>query len=124
MPGNLKKPRNNQFGAWGEQEAERFLVGKGLEIIAKNFRIREGEIDLIARDGEETVFIEVKTRKNSNFGYPEEAVTEEKLEHLISAAESYLTVHPEIKSWRIDVLALISSPGKEPTDIEWYKNVE
>jgi putative endonuclease len=104
--------------------AESYFVNLGLEVVEKNFRTREGEIDLIVRDGQEIVFVEVKTRTSSSFGYPEEAVTEEKMAHLTAAAEKYLEKHPEIDSWRMDVLAIIGRPGKGSPQFEWYKNVE
>lgn len=122
-----EKPKQlyrKQIGSWGEGEAEKYLCENGCKIIAKNFRTREGEIDLIVSEGEEIVFVEVKTRTNLNFGYPEEAVTDEKLGHLIAAAESYLQDHQEINAWRMDVVAILGKPGKNPLSFEWFKNVE
>jgi putative endonuclease len=120
----IGNPYRKRIGFWGENEAEKYLVGQGLEIIERNFHTREGEIDIIAKDENDVVFIEVKTRTNLNFGFPEEAVTEEKLDHLISAAESYLQKHQEITSWRMDVLSILGKPGSIEPEFEWFKNVE
>lgn len=111
------------FGRWGEDQAARFLTGKGYLILAHNVRTSYGEIDLIARqdtghgpgepdpggpEGEGTiVFVEVKTRSSDAFGLPEEAVTARKQAHLYAAAQSYLQEHPELDGpWRIDVVAI------------------
>lgn len=112
------------IGDWGEAEAEKYFVNLGLEFVQKNFHTRGGEIDLILRDGEEIVFVEVKTRTSAALGYPEEAVTEEKMDHMIEAAEKYMEDHPEVREWRMDVLAIIGKPGRGTPQFEWYKDVE
>jgi putative endonuclease len=111
------------LGAWGEQQAEVYLINHGLIIIDKNFRTRAGEVDIIAREEDELIFVEVKTRTNSEFGFPEEAVTETKLEHLIEAAEAYLEKQAVLPPWRVDVLAVIGTPNSKTVQIEWFKNV-
>ena len=118
-----EKDRYRQIvGAWGEHQAAGFLLANGLQVLEKNYRTSEGEIDLIARDGDEIVFVEVKTRTNLNFGFPEEAVTEEKLEHLTTAAELYLLEYLEEQDWRIDVIAIQGKPGDESPEFEWFKD--
>lgn len=112
------------IGDWGEAEAEKYFVNLGLEFVQKNYHTRGGEIDLILRDGEEIVFVEVKTRTSAALGYPEEAVTEEKMDHMIEAAEKYMEDHPEVREWRMDVLAIIGKPGRGTPQFEWYKDVE
>jgi len=113
-----------EIGTWGETEAEKYFTKLGLKLIQKNYRTRFGEIDLIMQDGDEYVFVEVKTRTTPSFGFPEEAVNDEKIDHLTEAAEKYLETHPEIEEWRMDVLAIIGKPGMTNPQIEWYKNVE
>ena len=71
----MLSPRQ-QFGDYGEQVAEKVLVKKGYKILERKFRSRMGEIDLIAKDRETLVFVEVKSRLNNKFGRPEEAVNE------------------------------------------------
>jgi putative endonuclease len=111
------------IGSWGEKQGEMYLQRQGLETIEKNYQTRMGELDIIARDGEEIVFVEVKTRTNLESGFPEEGVTDEKLEHLIEAAESYLDKHNPNQPWRMDVLAIIGRPGSKTVQFEWFKDV-
>jgi putative endonuclease len=118
-----EKDRYRQIiGAWGEDLAAEYLIKHGLKIIDRNYRTREGEIDLIAQEEDTLVFIEVKTRTNQDFGFPEESVTEEKLEHLHDAAEQYLTEHLEVARWRYDVIAILGKPEKSDTQIEWFQD--
>jgi len=92
-------------GARGELLAEQFLQQKGFTIIQKNYRIQGGEIDLITQKDGYTVFFEVKTRTNSSFGLPEDAITYHKRRKLLRAMYTYLYDHPA-KKWRFDLLAL------------------
>jgi putative endonuclease len=106
---------NQSFGKEGEQAAEKFLLGQGYKILARNFRTRFGEIDIIAKDGDCLVFAEVKARSGSGYGLPEEAVTAAKQRHLIAASQIYLSqkkMHHFL--WRIDVLAL--TPSRHPRE--------
>lgn len=94
-------------GVLGEQLACEFLVKKGYSIIERNYRIRGGEIDIIAMDAKDIVFIEVKLRKSSTFGYPEEAVGSVKLRRIAKAIKSYLHAKREKYSYiRFDIIAL------------------
>ena len=94
--------RKQSLGRWVEARAADFVVGQ-----AYNWRCENGEIDLVAQDGAVLVFVEVKARSSQRFGYPEEAVTPAKQQHLIEAAQSYLQAHPEHDGdWRIDVIAV------------------
>lgn len=95
-----------QLGAAGERRAEKYLTTLGYGFVAANYRTRFGEIDLIMRDGEVLVFVEVKTRRGSRQGYPEEAVTWFKLRHTVKAAEAYCITHKHTGNWRIDVVAV------------------
>ena len=86
------------------------MKGLGYKIIARNFRTRWGELDLVAKDRECLVFAEVKTRHDDSFGRPEEAVTRTKQEHLIKAAQIYLNQTKQAHVlWRIDVLGLLQN---------------
>lgn len=78
------------LGAVGEKSAVNFLKKQGYKILEKNFKTRVGEIDIIAKDGEEIVFVEVKTRTSDNFGEPSEAVNHKKQEKYHYVAEQYL----------------------------------
>jgi len=82
---------NKRFvGSTGESIACRFLKDKGYKIIEKNFRCRSGEIDIVAMDGEDLCFIEVKMRKSSSYGPPYLAVTPQKQKQISIAALNYL----------------------------------
>ncbi|MBU0614396.1 YraN family protein [Patescibacteria group bacterium] len=95
------------FGNKSEQRAARFLKSKGLRIITRQYRTRFGEIDIIARQGKEIVFVEVKARKTNEFGYPEEAVNKNKIKKIIEAGFFYLQeTKQENVPWRIDVIAV------------------
>ncbi len=118
-----EKDRYRQvIGAWGEDQAAEYLIKQGLTILERNYRTREGEVDLIARDGDTLIFVEVKTRTNQEFGYPEEAVTEEKIEHIHNVAEDYLVEHLEVTDWRIDVIAIQGKPGSQDPEFEWFQD--
>ncbi len=95
-------------GKEGEQVATEFLKYLGYEIIERNFQTRQGEIDIIAKDKEEYVFIEVKTRKNKNYGEPIDAIDKRKIEHMKGAIRYYLYIHQlENELIRIDVIEVL-----------------
>jgi putative endonuclease len=102
-----------QFGDYGEKVAEKVLIKKGYKILERKFRSRMGEIDLIAQDNKTLVFVEVKSRLNTKYGRPEEAVTPWKIRHIQKTAEYYCLIH-KIKSakMRIEVVAIQYKEGK------------
>lgn len=92
---------------WGEHLAADYLQKQGYTILESNARTAYGEIDLIARQQNVTVFVEVKTRSSSAFGPPEAAITPRKREHLLASAQAYLQAHPQLDGdWRVDVIAI------------------
>ncbi len=101
------KIESRPFGQWGEEIAAQFLEKKGYHILEKHFFFQHAEIDLIARDGSYLVFIEVKTRSSSEYGLPEEALSERKKRLLRKAAEGYLYLN-QIKEadCRFDVVTV------------------
>lgn len=101
------------LGKYGEDLACDYLKKTGYKIIERNFRIRGGEIDIIALDGKTLVYVEVKTRSNHKFGLPEESVTPHKLRFLERASKFYRLQRkhlPELE--RIDVVAIDLSAEK------------
>jgi putative endonuclease len=94
-----------KFGNAAEEDAAAFLVSKGFSIIERQFRSRFGEVDLIAKDGDEYVMVEVKARNDHEFGYPEESVTRSKLRKIEIVADEYMMRFPRAP-WRIDVIAI------------------
>lgn len=101
------------LGARGEDLAERYLKRAGYRILARNYRCRYGEIDLIAEEGGSLVFIEVKTRSGPGFGHPLEAVDRHKRGQLSRAARRYLEeAEADERICRFDVVAVCL--GGEP----------
>ena len=97
---------------WSEDIAAEFLQRQGLELLVTNYRYRTGEIDLIMIDDQTLVFVEVKQRRDSQFGRPEESVGMAKQAKLRRTAASYLQRHDRSQSWpcRFDVVAITGSP--------------
>lgn len=96
-----------QLGRWGENVAAIHLESIGYQILARNWRSRQGEIDLIAKVGEVIAFVEVKTRRGSEYGLPEEALTAAKANQVIRLAEEYLMQNDlDDVDWRIDLVAV------------------
>ena len=111
------------LGALGEKRAAEFLKRKGYRILETNFRCREGELDIISRDKDCLVFVEVRTRSSTDFGTPEESVTRAKREKLVSVALAYLQTHRNLpESWRFDVVAVEVDRGGQTTRIEVIEN--
>ena len=111
------------LGALGEKRAREFLKKRGYRIVETNFRCREGEIDIIARDKDYLVFVEVRTRTGSQFGTPEESITFAKREKLTSVALAYLQTHKNLPSlWRFDVVAIEVGSDGQTTRIEVIQN--
>lgn len=93
-------------GRRAEERAAEFLRSLGYRILARNYRWQGGEIDLIARDGDWLVFVEVKARSSRAYGLPEEAITPQKRHRLLQTARRYLQQHPTELPVRFDVVAL------------------
>jgi putative endonuclease len=101
-----------RLGHDGEQIASEFLVRAGYSIVARNYRCKLGEIDIVARDGEYLVFIEVKTRTGSGCGSPAAAVTPRKQRQICKAAQCYLAEHRLFDTpARFDVVAIVIANG-------------
>lgn len=95
------------IGKFGEAQVEKYLLKKNYTILNKNFRCNRGEIDIIALDKKQIVFIEVKSRTNTKYGLPSESVTKQKLKHIYKTAEYYLYLNKlEKENTRIDVIEL------------------
>ncbi len=96
-----------KIGKFGEDEAVKYLVQKDYKILDRNFNCNRGEIDIIALDKKEIVFIEIKSRKSLKYGLPSEAVTKNKLKHIYKTAEYYLYIRNlEKENTRIDVIEI------------------
>lgn len=112
------------FGNRCEIKAARFLEGKGYRILAHQFKTKHGEIDLVAEKDNELIFIEVKARKNTRFGYPEEAVRYNKLQKMAAAASVYLEQRELfVQPFRFDVIAMLLKENNE-FEIEHLEGID
>ncbi len=115
--------QRKEVGARGEKLAADFLKKRGYKILQRNYRCREGEIDIIVQKDECLVFVEVRTKKNTAFGTPEESVTLSKREKLISLANAYIQAYDKPpQSWRIDVVAVELTPDNRVSRLEHIEN--
>jgi len=113
----------DELGQRGEAIAASFLEGRGLRILERNWRCPQGEIDLVAQDGGELVFVEVKTRSSVAFGHPLEAITVQKLARLRRLAAAWCESHPGThNSVRIDAIAVVA-PRRGPVEIEHLERI-
>lgn len=113
-----------KYGQRGEEIARRFLQNRGLKIISQNFRTRWGEIDLIAEDKKQTVFVEVKMRSSQKTGYPEEAIRKRKIASIKRTALIFKDENPNTPdSLRIDAVAITANKDKQFCQIRWFKNI-
>ncbi len=96
------------LGDSAERVAALYLEQHGLRILARNVRTRAGEIDLIAEEGDELAFVEVKARRGTRYGAPEEAITPRKQLQLVNLADAFMAQQREFagRPWRIDVVAI------------------
>ena len=108
-------------GAVAETLAARFLIARGLAIVRRNYRCRGGEIDLIARDGETLVFVEVRLRRNRAFGDAAESITVAKRRRLRLAAGHYLAGLAREPPCRFDAILLDALTAES---IEWLRGVD
>lgn len=101
-----------RLGLRGEQIGATFLEKLGYAILARNYRCRLGEVDIIAKDGKTLVFIEVKTRVDNAFGSPAAAVTLKKQRQIARTAQHYLAKHGLFETpARFDVIAIVTANG-------------
>lgn len=110
------------IGRKGEDIAADYLTQRGCEVLERNVRTAYGEIDLVVLKDDTLLFVEVKTRTSRAFGYPETAITETKMMHMMNCAENYMQEHPDYTMpWQLDVISV--ELGKdEKTRITWFEN--
>jgi putative endonuclease len=129
------KNARQRLAGWGEAYGAAYLQQRGYRIIERNARTPYGEIDLVVAGASGmgqmsddskpvTVFVEVKTRRSTRYGYPEQAVTRRKRAHMLAAAQAYLQAHPELDGdWRVDVIAVFRPDPKQPAIVNHFENV-
>ena len=120
----MKPDQRQSLGRMGESIAGAFLKNKGYTLLERNWRTPYGEIDLVVKNNETIIFVEVKTRASTSLGPPEISITARKAEHMHDAAEYYIQQHPELTNdWRIDVVTIQLQPKNKPALIDHFENV-
>ncbi len=107
---------HNEFGKEGEEEAAAYLIDKGYSIRHRNWHCGKKELDIVAEYRNELIVIEVKTRKNTRFGNPEDAVTDKKIRRIIASTDAYLRKFSVDLPVRFDIITLVGE--KTPFTIE------
>jgi len=115
---------NRKLGDFGEKLAQKYLEREGYEIVGRNYHKRGGEIDIIALDEGQFVFVEVKTRSTSAFGSPAEAVTLRKQKKMILTAKSYLLEkNGDLENFRLDAVSVELDCDGRRANIRHYKSI-
>lgn len=109
----MNQTPRRRLGSQGEGHARRYLESRGYQFLATNWHCAAGELDLVMRDGDEVVFVEVKTRRGEAAGRAEEAISPAQQRRLLAAGEWFLADHPELDDliWRIDLVAITLGRG-------------
>ena len=119
----MSKAPTTSAGRAGEDAAIKLLQTRGYKIIARNFRSKVGELDIVAIDGNTLVFVEVKTRWSKEYGVPEEAITSRKLSSIMRTGEYYKLMNPNTPDlMRVDAVA-IEVEGDQITRAEILRNI-
>ena len=113
-----------KLGNQGEEAARRLLESQGYRILESNYRCRYGEVDIVAMDGDCTVFVEVRTKRSKSFGSPEESLSKLKQRRLTTTALTYLQARDTLQAdWRIDLVSVRFPVGNESPKIDHVKHV-
>ncbi|SDU22537.1 YraN family protein [Halopseudomonas salegens] len=119
----MKQPTQRQeSGNLAERQAEKLLLRSGMRCLARNFRCKRGELDLVMRDRDTVVFVEVRNRRHSQWGSAAESVDWRKQQKLIAAAQFYILSHPHLADspCRFDVVAADGDPA-DPANYHWIR---
>ena len=112
-----------RLGRLGEDLARRFLRDLGYQILTTNYRCPQGEVDIVARDGEEVVFVEVRTRRSQAFGTPQESLTRPKMRRLVATCQDYLQGYGGADTnWRIDLVSVRLDQGNRVEEIDHLRH--
>ena len=113
---------HNELGKWGEDIAAAYLEKKGYQIIERDWKSGHHDLDIIAKQDDILVVVEVKTRRNRLFGNPEEAIDYKKRQSLQSAINHYVKSHRNIQDVRFDIISIVGTIGSQP-EIDHIKDV-
>ncbi|MFN7017234.1 MAG: YraN family protein [Fimbriimonadales bacterium] len=114
--------KRTQLGRRGEERAAQYLQAQGYAILARNWRKREGELDIVALEGETLAFVEVKTRRTHTFGAGEESIDLRKQAQLARLAQRFIDEHPNLdfRECRFDVVVIDMTT--RPVQLRHYRN--
>jgi putative endonuclease len=109
-------------GNLAERQAEQLLLNAGMRLLARNYRCKQGELDLVMRDADTVVFVEVRYRRRAQWGDAAETVDWRKQKRVIAAAHYYLLTHPHLadQPCRFDVVAAVGDPA-DPASYRWIR---
>ena len=105
--------REKRLGAWGEEQAARYLRRRGWRVLERNYTVRQGEVDLIAEKRGTLAFVEVKLRRDDAFAEAREFVTAAKQQRVMTAASLYLAAHESEAQPRFDVIEIYAPAGEK-----------
>ena len=114
---------HNDVGKIGEELAREYLEGKGYEIIEQNYKTKYSEIDLVAKNGKDLVFVEVRTKVGENFGTPEDTLNNKKMSKMRFNALSYVAFKRWAGPIKIDAICIVLNPTHEVSRLNHYENV-
>ncbi len=114
--------QHNELGSWGEEVAARWLQQRGYIIAERDWKMGHRDIDIVAMDGDEVVFVEVKTRRNRLFGEAETAVDYHKLKNLRMAINCYVKARGIRQALRLDVVTVVGTPDSGDPDISLIRD--
>lgn len=117
--------QKRKLGDIGEEKACIYLVSKGYAILERNYATKLGEIDIIAKNGDVLIFVEVKTMHSGGVMRPEDNLTQEKLGKIQRSAHIYLAMHkiPPYQQWRIDAISILINTHAEQAQIKHIENI-
>ena len=112
------------LGRFGEDHARRYLEARGMRFVERNWSCQIGEIDLVMRDGDGIVFVEVKTRHGERMGRAEEAVSQRQAMGLLETGEWYVEEHPDVADliWRCDIVAVTLDRSHRVVSVRHHRN--
>lgn len=114
---------HNELGQWGEMVAEDYLERKGYRIVERDWKSGHRDIDIIAQDGDELVFVEVKTRQTADFGNPWEAVDHRKIRNIKAAINHYINFRHLNMRVRFDIVSIVATDRNNP-QIEHIEDIQ
>ncbi len=117
------KQFNLKTGQIGENIAEEYLKGRGYKILERNFKTKYAEIDLVAKQKNELVFVEVRTKRGLDFGNPEDSLNKTKLRKLWFNARGYINWTRWRGPYRIDAVCIVLKPDNTLDRLNHYKNI-